>query len=101
MLKVAIDRTTRRGTVIGIDLIPAQPPSGVTAFQGDFLSPDVQQFMKDYISKTSLTKKQGARSGVADQTVEDTKGSASGGVDVMSIPSACFFRMLLTDVFYS
>lgn len=35
--------------MIGIDLIPAQPPRGVMAFQGDFLSPMVQKFVKDMI----------------------------------------------------
>jgi 21S rRNA (uridine2791-2'-O)-methyltransferase len=35
--------------VIGIDLVPAQPPRGVMTFQGDFLSPVVQKFVKDMI----------------------------------------------------
>ncbi|KAG6007666.1 hypothetical protein E4U54_008801, partial [Claviceps lovelessii] len=49
---VARERTRPRGQVIGIDLIPAQPPKGVAAFQGDFLSPMVQKFVKDFIVRT-------------------------------------------------
>ncbi|KAK4077948.1 uncharacterized protein Triagg1_3642 [Trichoderma aggressivum f. europaeum] len=46
---VAVDRTRPHGRVIGIDLIPAQPPRGVAAFQGDFLSPMVQKLVKEFI----------------------------------------------------
>jgi 21S rRNA (uridine2791-2'-O)-methyltransferase len=35
--------------VIGIDLIPAQPPKGVSTFQGDFLSPMIRQMVKNFI----------------------------------------------------
>lgn len=38
--------------MIGIDLIPAQPPRGVATFQGDFLSPMVQKLVKDFIART-------------------------------------------------
>ncbi|KAH7149736.1 FtsJ-like methyltransferase-domain-containing protein [Dactylonectria estremocensis] len=47
--QVAIERTRPHGRVIGIDLIPAQPPRGVTTFQGDFLSPGVQAMVKAFI----------------------------------------------------
>ncbi|KAK5990970.1 rRNA methyltransferase 2 [Cladobotryum mycophilum] len=46
---VALERTRPNGRVIGIDLIPAQPPRGVATFQGDFLSPAVQQMVKSFI----------------------------------------------------
>ncbi|KAG6037740.1 hypothetical protein E4U41_004833 [Claviceps citrina] len=46
---VAQDRTRPRGRVIGIDLIPAQPPRGVPTFQGDFLSPMVRRLVKEFI----------------------------------------------------
>ncbi|KAH8709003.1 rRNA methyltransferase 2, mitochondrial [Beauveria bassiana] len=49
---VALDRTRPGGKVIGIDLIPAEPPKGVATFQGDFLSPDVQRMVKDFIHQT-------------------------------------------------
>lgn len=44
-----MERTRPYGRVVGIDLIPAQPPRGVATFQGDFLSPSVQKLVKDYI----------------------------------------------------
>ncbi|KAH6985614.1 FtsJ-like methyltransferase-domain-containing protein [Ilyonectria sp. MPI-CAGE-AT-0026] len=47
--QVAMERTRPHGRVIGIDLIPAQPPRGVTTFQGDFLSPNVQAMVKAFI----------------------------------------------------
>ncbi|KAL7929081.1 FtsJ-like methyltransferase domain-containing protein [Trichoderma chlorosporum] len=50
--QVAVDRTRPHGRVIGIDLIPAQPPQGVAAFQGDFLSPTVQKLVKEFIAQS-------------------------------------------------
>lgn len=50
--QVAVDRTRPHGRVIGIDLIPAQPPQGVATFQGDFLSPNVQEMVKNFILDT-------------------------------------------------
>ncbi|KAF7549008.1 hypothetical protein G7Z17_g6693 [Cylindrodendrum hubeiense] len=47
--QVAMERIRPHGRVIGIDLIPAQPPRGVTTFQGDFLSPSVQAMVKTFI----------------------------------------------------
>ena len=49
-MKVALERTRPHGRVIGIDLIPAQPPRGVASFQGDFLSPMVRKLVKDFIA---------------------------------------------------
>lgn len=48
--QVAIDRVRPYGQVIGIDLLPAQPPRGVSSFQGDFLSPTVRRLLKDFIA---------------------------------------------------
>lgn len=58
-----MDRTRPRGKIIGIDLIPAEPPKGVATFQGDFLSPDVQKMVKDFISQSIQTppKRQGVK----------------------------------------
>ncbi|KAI1625314.1 cell division protein methyltransferase FtsJ [Exophiala viscosa] len=47
--QVAIDMTQPRGRVLGIDLIPVQPPKGVSTIQGDFLSPDVQAEIKSFL----------------------------------------------------
>jgi 23S rRNA U2552 (ribose-2'-O)-methylase RlmE/FtsJ len=47
--QVAVDLTKPNGRVLGVDLIPAQPPKGVNAVQGDFLSPDVQREIKNFL----------------------------------------------------
>uniref|UniRef100_A0A8H7KAG7 rRNA methyltransferase 2, mitochondrial n=1 Tax=Bionectria ochroleuca TaxID=29856 RepID=A0A8H7KAG7_BIOOC len=47
--QVALELTKPDGLIVGIDLLPAQPPKGVTTFQGDFLSPMVQKLVKDCI----------------------------------------------------
>ncbi|KAK8089272.1 ribosomal RNA large subunit methyltransferase J [Apiospora hydei] len=47
--QIALDRTKPNGRIVGIDLIPAQPPKGVSTIQGNFLSPAVQDLVKDYL----------------------------------------------------
>ncbi|KAL8794713.1 MAG: hypothetical protein Q9195_002788 [Heterodermia aff. obscurata] len=50
--QVAVDRTAPNGRVIGIDIIPAQPPKGVSTIQGNFLSPAVQEEVKKFVRET-------------------------------------------------
>jgi 21S rRNA (uridine2791-2'-O)-methyltransferase len=40
--------------VIGIDLIPAQPPRGVSTIQGNFLSPAIQDEVRAYVRDPHL-----------------------------------------------
>lgn len=42
------------GRVIGIDLIPAQPPRGVSTIQGNFLSPAIQEEVRAYVRDPNL-----------------------------------------------
>ncbi|KAI0472851.1 23S ribosomal RNA methyltransferase [Xylariaceae sp. FL0804] len=49
--QVAVERTRPTGRVVGIDIIPAQPPRGVSAIQGNFLSPMVQNLVKEYLAE--------------------------------------------------
>lgn len=56
--QVAVERTRPHGVVVGIDLIPAQPPRGVTSIQGDFLSPQVRRLVRDVVVEQVLRKKQ-------------------------------------------
>lgn len=49
-----MNRTSPDGRVIGIDLIPAQPPRGVSTIQGDFLSPIIQDQVRAYVRDTDL-----------------------------------------------
>ncbi|KAF2000529.1 FtsJ-domain-containing protein [Amniculicola lignicola CBS 123094] len=52
--QVAVNRTTPGGRVIGIDLIPAQPPKGVSTIQGNFLSPIIQAEVRAYVQDPEL-----------------------------------------------
>lgn len=47
--KVAVDRTKPNGRVLGVDIIPAQPPRGVSTIQGNFLSAEVQKYVQDFL----------------------------------------------------
>lgn len=40
--------------MIGIDLIPAQPPRGVSTIQGNFLSPTIQDEVRAYVRDPNL-----------------------------------------------
>lgn len=48
--QVAVERTKPSGRIVGIDLIPAQPPKGVSTIQGNFLSPAVRAQVKRFLS---------------------------------------------------
>ncbi|KAF2271363.1 FtsJ-domain-containing protein [Westerdykella ornata] len=52
--QVAAKKAGPNGRVIGIDLIPAQPPRGVSTIQGNFLSPDIQAEVKAYLQQPDL-----------------------------------------------
>ncbi|KAI1140546.1 23S ribosomal RNA methyltransferase [Hypoxylon sp. FL0543] len=54
--QVAVERTKPNGRVVGIDILPAQPPKGVSTIQGNFLSPSVQQLVKDYLIEFAQRK---------------------------------------------
>ncbi|KIW29610.1 hypothetical protein, variant 3 [Cladophialophora immunda] len=47
--QVAVDLTKPRGRVLGVDLLPVQPPKGVSTIQGNFLSPDIQAEIKSFL----------------------------------------------------
>jgi len=49
---VALDRTFPNGRVLGIDIIPALPPKGVSTIQGNFLSPAVQEEVKRFLRES-------------------------------------------------
>lgn len=111
VLQVAVDRTSPNGLVVGIDVIPAQPPTGVSTIQGNFLSPAVQEEVKRFLrgaregrhrrqtsfeegDDTSLTEReltqsyfeQEKRSGVLtpDSSQGEEGSTARGGADASS-----------------
>ncbi|KAH8704697.1 putative cell division protein ftsj [Talaromyces proteolyticus] len=47
--QVAVSRTQPNGRVLGVDIIPAQPPKGVSTIQGNFLSQEIQQYVLDFV----------------------------------------------------
>ncbi|KAH6674144.1 putative ribosomal RNA methyltransferase MRM2, mitochondrial [Halenospora varia] len=48
--QVAVERTKPSGRIVGIDIIPAQPPKGVSTIQGNFLSSEVREEVKRFLS---------------------------------------------------
>lgn len=67
--QVAKNRVGESGRVVGIDVIPAQPPRGVSALQGDFLSEGVQGLVREFVREW--------KSGEAEETTaedEDLRG---------------------------
>jgi 21S rRNA (uridine2791-2'-O)-methyltransferase len=45
-----VERTKPNGRIVGIDIIPAQPPKGVSTIQGNFLSAEVREEVKRFLS---------------------------------------------------
>jgi 21S rRNA (uridine2791-2'-O)-methyltransferase len=45
-----VERTKPNGRIVGIDIIPAQPPKGVSTIQGNFLSKEVREEVKKFLS---------------------------------------------------
>ena len=44
-----MNRTQPGGRVVGIDIIPTQPPKGVSTIQGDFLSPEIREEVRKFV----------------------------------------------------
>ncbi|KAL3457744.1 23S ribosomal RNA methyltransferase [Aspergillus heterothallicus] len=47
--QVALTRTQPNGRVLGVDIIPSQPPKGVSTIQGNFLDPEVQAYVREFV----------------------------------------------------
>ncbi|KAL4912128.1 FtsJ-like methyltransferase-domain-containing protein [Aspergillus aurantiobrunneus] len=47
--QVALTRTRPSGRVLGVDIIPSQPPKGVSSIQGNFLDSEVQAYVRDFV----------------------------------------------------
>ncbi|KAK2615366.1 hypothetical protein N8I77_002128 [Diaporthe amygdali] len=78
--QVAKDATGPNGVVVGIDLIPAQPPKGVTSIQGDFLSPRVRALVKDVLVEQTRRK---ARERMERQEADTAATSSSSDREVV------------------
>ncbi|KOC12952.1 21S rRNA (uridine(2791)-2'-O)-methyltransferase MRM2 [Aspergillus flavus AF70] len=70
-------RTGPNGRVLGVDIIPAQPPKGVFTIQGNFLDPSIQAYVQNFLHNP--TRDQQHRPGISPhvslshETSEDTK----------------------------
>ncbi|KAF2031105.1 FtsJ-domain-containing protein [Setomelanomma holmii] len=82
--QVAVNRTTPNGRVIGIDLIPAQPPRGVSTIQGNFLSPAIQDEVRAYVRDPDLgrLRKQISSKEQGGLTEEDLFEMERGYIDI-------------------
>ena len=57
--------------MVGIDVIPALPPRGVSALQGDFLSESVQELVREFVREW---KNEGGIEGEGEGLVERVRG---------------------------
>lgn len=82
--QVAVNRTSPGGRVVGIDLIPAQPPRGVSTIQGDFLSPTIQAEVRAYVQDPDLGRPRREISSHKDNgmTEEELNEMERGYVDI-------------------
>ena len=67
-----MNRTGPGGRVVGIDIIPAQPPRGASSIQGNFLSPAVQDEVRNYVQ--DYWKGRARKRGVLARRVDDDEG---------------------------
>jgi len=86
--QVAVNRTQPGGRVVGIDVIPSQPPKGVSTLQGDFLSPGIREEVRKFVADPKSGRPK-ARREFVDQTeehldeegkslLEETQGTLNG-----------------------
>lgn len=72
--QVAVNRTQPTGRVLGIDLIPAQPPKGVSTIQGNFLDPEIQAYTLEFLRNPNRGR---PRSGEGHSTLEAENSTAA------------------------
>jgi len=61
-----VNRTQPHGRVLGVDIIPAQPPKGVSTIQGNFLAPEIQSYIQEFLRNPNRGRPRQA--GVIDDT---------------------------------
>nr|XP_023927810.1 rRNA methyltransferase 2, mitochondrial-like [Quercus suber] len=68
------------GRVVGIDVIPAQPPRGVSTLQGDFLSEGIRQEVRRFVREGSGQGADGPNeNGDGNRNAEDPAAGDGGG----------------------
>lgn len=80
--QVAISKTQPGGRVVGIDVIPAQPPKGVSTIQGNFLSPEIREEVRNFVQDPARGR---ARStGQLSRTWDDEDGLTEDELELES-----------------
>lgn len=75
--QVAVNRTQPGGRVVGIDVIPAQPPRGVSTLQGDFLSAEIREEVRNFVQDPRMGRPRVGRE-FSSQTEEDLEEVGRG-----------------------
>ncbi|SPO07142.1 related to mitochondrial rRNA methyltransferase [Cephalotrichum gorgonifer] len=75
--QVALERTGPYNHVLGIDILPAQPPRGVSSVQGNFLSPAVRAIVKESLRETHARMKEADRARRVKKAPPAPKGAAA------------------------
>lgn len=78
---MALTRTQPRGRVLGVDIIPSQPPKGVSTIQGNFLDPEVQAYVREFVRNPRRGRH---HSQEAIQDVDDAEGSLESALAASS-----------------
>ncbi|KAF2720126.1 FtsJ-domain-containing protein [Polychaeton citri CBS 116435] len=88
--QVAVNRTSPGGRVVGIDVIPAQPPRGASSIQGNFLSAAVREEVRQFVQdpdrgrprpRTVLSRPDEV-DGLEGMTEEGLEAEASGYIEM-------------------
>lgn len=92
--QVAISRTQPNGRVIGVDILPAQPPRGVSTIQGDFLSPEIQAEVRSYVldHDRGRAKKKSIFS-TSDETQQDDNKIQTTGAEGEAISEPSYLEL--------
>ena len=77
--QVAIDRTAPNGRVVGIDILPVQPPRGVSTIQGNFLSPEIQAEVRAYVQDPNRGRPR--KRGIAARTAEGDEDASEDTIE--------------------
>ncbi|GIZ48933.1 hypothetical protein CKM354_001197600 [Cercospora kikuchii] len=77
--QVAVNRTSPGGRVVGIDIIPAQPPRGANALQGNFLSAEIREEVRKFVSDPSRGRVR-SRTIVEDEVTEEDLQEGNRGL---------------------
>lgn len=78
---MALARTQPRGRVLGVDIIPSQPPKGVSTIQGNFLDLEVQAYVREFVRNPRRGRHYSQE---AIQDVDDAEGSVESALEASS-----------------